>query len=433
MKKKIKQRLVLIAALSIVITLVLVSVLFYQILKKQVVEELKSYSKALSFLSYEEIEKVQNQSIRVTMIREDGVVTFDNYASIDKMDNHKNRPEVIEAIKKGEGSSIRNSKTIGKSTFYFAVMLPDRTILRTAKDSGTLGKIFMSIVPFVVLLAMVLFLLSTFLTNLLTKEIIKPIERIAKDQNHMAQNDSYPELEPFFQTIRKQHEDILRSARVRQDFTTNVSHELKTPLSSISGYSELIENGMASQEDTLRFAKEINKNAQRLLALINDIIKLSQLDSDELEFELEEVDLYQLAKESIEHLKMSSQKQEVTIQLIGEHISIFANKTMIEEVLYNLIDNGIRYNNRGGSVQVTIKQLNPGTLLMVEDTGIGISKEHLGRIFERFYRVDKGRSKSGGGTGLGLAIVKHIVAKHQAKMDIYSEKGKGTCITIVFS
>lgn len=219
---------------------------------------------------------------------------------------------------------------------------------------------------------------------------------------------------------------------MRQEFSANVSHELKTPLTSISGYAELIETGMASEQDTVRFAHGIHNSANRLLTLINDIIRLSELDGTEEEADTELLNLHEMAQNCVEMLKMSAEKHNVTIALNGTECYVTANRQMMEELLYNLCDNAIRYNNPGGSVDVQTYSREGHTNLVVKDTGIGISKEHQERIFERFYRVDKSRSKSTGGTGLGLAIVKHIIAKSHAELELESEPGKGTTIRVIF-
>jgi signal transduction histidine kinase len=255
---------------------------------------------------------------------------------------------------------------------------------------------------------------------------------LAENIGECTEMQTYEELTPFMVMIRKQHEDIMKNARMRQEFSANVSHELKTPLTSISGYAELIETGMASEQDTVRFAHGIHNSANRLLTLINDIIRLSELDGTEGEADTELLDLHEMAQNCVEMLSMSAEKHNVTIALSGTECYVTANRQMMEELLYNLCDNAIRYNNPGGSVDVQTYAREDHTYLIVKDTGIGISKEHQERIFERFYRVDKSRSKSTGGTGLGLAIVKHIIAKSHANLELESEPGKGTTIKVVF-
>ena len=194
----------------------------------------------------------------------------------------------------------------------------------------------------------------------------------------------------------------------------------------------MIETGLASGEDTVRFARGIHKNANRLLTLINDIIRLSELDSNEEEMVTETLNLYELAKVCVDMLGPNAEKHNVTITMQGEECSIQGNRMMIEELLYNLCDNAIRYNNENGSVLVDVRRRGEQVVLMVSDTGIGIPKAYQERIFERFYRVDKSRSKSTGGTGLGLAIVKHILEKHKAKLELDSDIGKGTRMKITF-
>ncbi len=225
--------------------------------------------------------------------------------------------------------------------------------------------------------------------------------------------------------------------RIKQEFTANVSHELKTPLTSISGYAEIIESGMAQGEDTKVFAGRIRKESQRLLALISDIIKLSKLDeaSDGENFDV--VDILKVANECRDMLEISAKHNDVKVNVCGEESNVLGVSSELTELVYNLIDNGIRYNKKGGevNVKVTAPAHAPGdaiVILTVSDTGIGIANEHQSRIFERFYRVDKSRSKATGGTGLGLAIVKHVAERHNAEIDIESREDVGTTVRVMF-
>lgn len=232
--------------------------------------------------------------------------------------------------------------------------------------------------------------------------------------------------------IRIQHEGVLAAAKSRQDFTANVSHELKTPLTAISGYAELIENGMVEKEQQIHFATEIRRNAQRLLSLINDIIKLSELDSSEAQQGFEQLDLYDLVKDCMENLQVNAEQRKVALNFDGTDCMVRGNRQLLTELVENLCQNAIRYNNEGGTVNVTVHKLGGKTVLTVEDNGIGIPKDQQERVFERFYRVDKSRSKETGGTGLGLAIVKHIVELHDAGLTLDSEVGRGTTIKVEF-
>ena len=219
-----------------------------------------------------------------------------------------------------------------------------------------------------------------------------------------------------------------RADRIRREFTANVSHELKTPLTSISGYAEMIENGMAKDQDVKIFAGRIRRESNRMLSLVSDIITLSELDERQILEQAETVDLYALAQETVETLKSAAMLRGVSVQLSGGPMPVRGVRTLLSELIYNLLDNAIRYNRDNGSVSVRTA----GRTLSVRDTGIGIPKHHISRIFERFYRVDKSRSKASGGTGLGLAIVKHICETHHATLSLQSAEGIGTEITITF-
>lgn len=225
--------------------------------------------------------------------------------------------------------------------------------------------------------------------------------------------------------------DAALAEQNRKEFTANVSHELKTPLQSIIGCAELLENGLVKPEDTSHFIGNIKNEATRLVSLINDIIRLSQLDEDS-EIATESVDLVEVANEVAEVLSASAAKKQVQISVNGDSCAINGVRRYLYEILYNLCDNAIRYNNAGGEVDVSVKRDGENAVVSVSDTGIGIPPEHHSRIFERFYRVDKSHSKETGGTGLGLSIVKHAVAYHHGKLKLDSTPGKGTTITITF-
>lgn len=219
--------------------------------------------------------------------------------------------------------------------------------------------------------------------------------------------------------------------RNRQEFTANVTHELKTPLQSIIGSAELLENGLVKPEDTGRFVGNIRKEASRLVNLINDIIRLSQLDENH-EPATETVNLREVANEVVEVLTASATKKDVFLEVIGDACVIYGVRRYIYEIVYNLCDNAIRYNVNGGKVTIDIHRENNRNVIVVSDTGIGIDAEHHARIFERFYRVDKSHSKETGGTGLGLSIVKHAVMYHKGKIELESELGKGTTVKVIF-
>lgn len=441
MKRIINRYFAVTTCLGIFLTLLLSIVVFYDAFQKEVFQSLETYASLLDSShifddKYNIEQHVDAASVRVTLIDKDGTVYYDSMAKTENMDNHLKRPEVVEAFAHGSGSDIRKSKTLEKTTFYYAMLLQNGCVLRVSKESDSIYRIFFDAFPVIALILLLIILLCMVWSHFLTKSIVEPIKQMADDMDKENTDTvtTYKELKPFVKTIRMQHENILKNARMRQEFTANVSHELKTPLTSISGYAELISTGMAGQEDVSRFAGEIYHNAQRLLTLINDIIRLSELDGNESMETLEELNLYELARNCVDMLELPAKKQNVRIRLYGNHqCMLLADRQMIEELLYNLCDNAIRYNVDGGSVEVWVEKNNlDRPVLVVKDTGIGIPEEHQSRIFERFYRVDKSRSKSKGGTGLGLAIVKHIIESLDADVELESEPGKGTKIKVTF-
>lgn len=219
--------------------------------------------------------------------------------------------------------------------------------------------------------------------------------------------------------------------RMRKEFSANVSHELKTPLTSISGYAEIMKSGMVNREDMIVFSERIYKEASRMITLIDDIIKLSKLDEDSVELEHEEVDLYELCNDIVDRLGMSAKKRGVQVELGGEPVVYYGVKQMLDEMIFNLCENAIKYNVPDGKVLLWVGNTPEGVKIIVKDTGIGIPKDQQERIFERFYRVDKSHSKETGGTGLGLSIVKHGAIFHHAQIKVESEVGKGTTMEIV--
>lgn len=220
--------------------------------------------------------------------------------------------------------------------------------------------------------------------------------------------------------------------RLRREFTANISHELKTPLTSISGFAELIKNDMTDPENTHRFAERIYREAQRLIALVGDIIRLSQLDDGEIPYDSDPIDLLEVAEETRERLENVAAAQQITLRIIGDSITVRGNRQILSEMLYNLLDNAIKYNRPGGEAEIELSCVDGKKCVTVRDNGIGIPKEEQPRIFERFFRVDKSHSKEIGGTGLGLSIVKHGAAFHHAQITLDSAPGVGTKIVLLF-
>ena len=426
-----------ISAVGILLTFCLSTVIFYELFKSEVVDELKTYADVIKETqSYDQILQGEYDpdvdDLRITMIKKDGKVFYDSFADAKKMENHANRQEVRQALKHGNGKAIRTSDTLDKNTFYYAVRLDDGNILRVAKESRSIWSVFIKVMPAILILIFVILAISKMLSDVLTKSLLLPIEQMSENLDHLEDITTYKELMPFINTIQEQHKNILMNAKMRQEFTANVSHELKTPLTAISGYSELIQNGMTNEEETIRFAGEIHKSAKRLLTLINDTIRLSQLDTSEQKVIYEAIDLYKIAEDCVNMLKFSAENHGITISIHGTNAYLEGNKEMLEEVVYNLCDNAIKYNKVGGRVDLKISDDGEKINLSVSDTGIGIPPQSQDRVFERFYRVDKSRSKAEGGTGLGLSIVKHAAMYHNAAVSLQSEVDKGTTVTVSF-
>lgn len=507
---------------------------------------------------------------RITWVDKEGNVLFDSDVEEKKMGNHKDRDEIQDAIREGEGYAVRYSNTLDEQTVYYAVELRDGSVLRVSSAYNTVFSIVIAMLQPTAFLVFLIIVLSYFMSKSVAKNIVAPINNM--DLLYGEMDEEYEELVPLLKRIRKQNilidqqmddlrsqqakfqaltehmregflvldrnekilsynmaavelleasreidytgqnivsfdrnrnvreavqealkgvrsqrdlevgdriyrilanpiiiEDVVKDEtaarqapkdvsvpeeqvdgviiivldetekekreQLRREFTSNVSHELKTPLTSISGVAEIIMNGIVKPEDIPEFAKNIYEEAGRLIDLVNDIIFLSKLDEETVVYETEEIHLRELAKQVKERLKIPCKNKEVAIHIVGEDVVMEGIPSMIEEVLYNLCDNGIKYNKQGGKVAVTLHSVMEDgiskAVITVEDTGIGIPTEEQERIFERFYRVDKSHSKAIGGTGLGLSIVKHVVLLHHGNIGIKSEAGNGTTITVV--
>ena len=339
-------------------------------------------------------------------------------------------------MEKNVGKDIRDSQTLGYETYYYAILLPGGDILRVAQDAQTIWSVYDDTLPAIVLSCVALMLAAAVLSGLLTRALVQPVLRMTEDLDHIQEKVPYKELIPFAESI---HADrILRenNEKMRQEFTANVSHELKTPLTSISGYAELIETGMAKPADIPGFAGKIHGEATRMIQLVNDILQLSHLDSaaeTSSAPDMEVVDLLDVARDCVERQKLNARHAYVTLNYLGESALVQGNRGLLDELCQNLCDNAIRYNRPGGKVQITTACLRDGhCTLTVADNGIGIPREAQSSVFERFYRVDKSRSKATGGTGLGLAIVKHIARLHNARIKLESQVDQGTTITVTF-
>lgn len=554
MKRRIFTSIFFASLLTLILTFAFVSAILYNnattSIKREVRNEsiyiseaIKSYNENIIDISSYLNSAGAKSLNRITLISSDGTVTYDNFAQIQTMDNHSDRPEFIDAMKTGQGEITRFSDTLGESTYYYALKLNNNDVLRIASTTKSiLGIVTESIVWFILIFIFII-LISLLIARLLTKVVVKPINKL--DLDNPLSNDTYEELSPLLLRMEKQKKEIknrmdeltktrddfnfitdnmseglvifsekgyvlasnksankilgisqkqyyLESCRDssyieliesslngkphtakinrsgytyqlfaspvkeesknfatvlfitditekdqaeqrRKEFSANVSHELKTPLTSILGYAELISKEIAKKEDIPRFGELIHREAARLLQVIEDIIKLSKLDEADLIKEFEDVRLDELCLTVINDLKQKASGYKVKCSFEGQKTIIKGYFPILYEMIYNLCDNAIVYNKAEGSVILTLEKNDNKAVLTVADTGIGIPQEHLPRVFERFYRVDKSHSKDTGGTGLGLSIVKHAASLHDAKIDISSKINKGTRISIYFN
>jgi two-component system phosphate regulon sensor histidine kinase PhoR len=436
MRAKIQKSMVLVLSITLLISyLLLIFVLYGENLsrvKGEVKRDAEYIATVMNISGSAALDKLADVDMesRVTWIAADGTVIYDSQSDALMLENHKSRPEVKKALSSGSGIDTRVSGTLGTKMYYYALRLDDGTILRSAKMRDSLVRTAMSILPVMSILAVLMLFLAWLMSKWQTARLIRPLNEL--DLKYPLNNDIYEELHPLLKAINRQNKEKDAIADMRKEFSANVSHELKTPLTSISGYAEIMKNGMVKPEDIPNFSERIYKEARRLIMLVEDIIKLSKLDEGAVDSEKEEVDLYVLCREIVSRLAPQANTKHVFITLSGEPVIYRGVRPVLDEMIYNICENAIKYNVVEGRVSVWVGNTLQGPKVSVADSGIGIPQEHHDRIFERFYRVDKSHSKESGGTGLGLSIVKHGALLHGAKVTVDSETGRGTRMDIQF-
>jgi two-component system phosphate regulon sensor histidine kinase PhoR len=552
MKQKIFKSMGVLIAVSLILSYVLITGVMYQqlftIMEKEVEREAAYLNSAINIsgIDYLNNDLVKDGNNRISLIDTDGTVLFDSKEDINTLENHKDRPEFIQALSEGQGKKARFSKTLGQQTFYYAMRLDNGMVIRVANTTDSVFSMITENIPVLLLLALLVLIIAMMIARWQTRNIILPINNLNLEKP--LENDVYEELTPFVHRIENQNRQIQeqwnnqnkkqeelnaitenmrealiiinkrsvilsmnkaalellnvsrkeciekhilnlsrnsefqntvesaisgkpadtimvinnkyykvmanpvylenslngcvvlmldvtekqRAEQMRKEFSANVSHELKTPLMSISGYAEIMKNGLVKSEDIIEFSGRIYSEATRLSSLVEDIIKLSRLDEDSKKPEFEEVNLLMLAEDIKERLLSQAAKKNVELRVIGENVKIKGVRQILDEMLYNLLDNAIKYNEDNGKAGISVIKENENIVVSIWDTGIGIPKEHQDRIFERFYRVDQSHSRETGGTGLGLSIVKHAALYHNAEIKIDSEMSRGTKIIITF-
>lgn len=444
MDKKIFKSICLVAGTIFLASLVFIMGITYdyftRLQQNQLRAETHLASQGVSLAGKKYFEDLQVSDYRVTWIDREGNVLFDSQADTSRMENHLEREEVQQAFSQGYGESSRYSRTLADKQLYAAQRLTDGTVLRLSIVQMSVWMLLLSFARPICIVICIALVMSMLMASSLTKRIIAPINEIDPDNPAQYYNRTgYKEVEPLLRRIASQQEQLKRdnaqiekASLIRQEFTANVSHELKTPLHAISGYAELLENGMVRPEDVRPFAGKIRMESARMTRLVEDIIDLTKLDNGGAEMVWEDCDLYRIAENAADSLMTTAEAAKVTLNLSGNHVFIYGVPQLLYSIVYNLCDNAIKYHKENGSVWIHVSQNASGAMLQVKDNGIGIPEDCQDRIFERFYRVDKSRSKAAGGTGLGLSIVKHAVIIHKAVIQVNSAPGKGSEFVVFF-
>ena len=436
MRQKMQHSMVFVLTATLVIAYIFLTGIMYRqtvtTVEEEIHREADYISKAVQISGTEYLNQMDEvrANTRITWISAEGTVLYDSTEDEHTFENHKNRPEVKKAFAKGEGEDIRKSDTIGEEMCYYAEKMPDGTVLRVSRTMNSAMKSAFHILPFMIFLALIMIVTAWLLSKWQIERLIRPINTL--DLENPLEQEMYPELQPLLERIEQSNKEKEAVAAMRREFSANVSHELKTPLTSISGYAEIMKDGLVRPEDMQHFSEKIYQEASRLITLVEDIIKLSRLDEGRVELEKEEVDLYELSREIISRLAPQAAKNRVRLELTGESVKYTGIRQILDEMIYNITENAIKYNNPGGKVSVWAGNALQGKKVVVTDNGIGIPEDQIDRIFERFYRVDKSHSKERGGTGLGLSIVKHGVMLHHGEVHVESKLGEGTRIELVF-
>ena len=437
MRNRIQKSMIFVVTMSLLISYILVTLVIYRqaldIRRSELVQEAE-YIRAAIDISGEEyfgtMDKVSRRT-RVTWIDKDGKVLYDTGNDQETLANHKSRKEFKEALANGSGQDIRMSDRKGQETYYYALKMDDSSVLRVSRGMDTVWNTAFMILPYMIAIGVMMGCVAWFMTRHQVKRLIAPINNL--DLEEPLENDVYEELHPLLERIDRQNKEKAAIEQMRREFSANVSHELKTPLMSISGYAELMMNGMVRPENIADFSGRIYKEANRLGNLVADIIQLSRLDEQQdAVVSMESVELDELAKDVVNNLRDHAEKKNISLDYCGIPINIQGVRHVLYEMLYNIADNAVRYTNPGGHIHIYVGRKGDRPFYRVEDDGIGIPKSEQKRIFERFYRVDKSHSRQTGGTGLGLSIVKHGATLHHAQINVDSDLGKGTKMELLF-
>ncbi len=443
MKKRIFKGTLLTAVTVLAICTVIVSAIFYTYYSFREKENSETeFSYLFHMVDKHGIEHISSldTASRIRVSDKDGSILIEGENCSNFDGSFKDTEEFVNSNYDKTGYSSRSISLGHKETCTYE-KLSDGSVLCLYNTKDTYLSFLLSIMPYIIGTMVIAAVISFILSKRLSNSILAPVCDI--NLQNPKKDKIYPEFYPFIDKINAQNEQLhtqlselskehKEQDKMRREFTANVSHELKTPLTSISGYAEIIREGYVKEEDVKIFAGRIHDESQRMITLVGDIIKLSQLDENEVSVKPEKINLMECANAITESLRHLAKKKNISISVEGDNAEIIGAEIIVEEIIHNILSNAIKYNKDGGTVKTTIRQCVDGVELSVTDTGIGIPEDELDRVFERFYRVDKSHSKEIGGTGLGLSIVKHGVKFLGASVSIESKVGIGTTVRILF-
>lgn len=458
MKRAIVKRFIVVLIVAMAISSIVISMSYYRLASHRVMEDMKPVLLLLdATIDWEssdlekqivEINSQMNNDYRITIIDNDGSVLADSETgNPETMENHKNRKEVKEAFQNGFGTKVRNSSTIKGSMMYAAYCSPTQhKVIRISIHHDVITDLMKMMVPSIAISLLLALSVAGVLTNKFAASVTKPILEISHKLEGIYDEKidfnfphyQYDELNIIARTttdMSKSVQDYIRKLEkektIRQEFFSNASHELKTPLTAIRGYAELLQSGMASDTQMQKeFLGRIHSEVEEMTSLINDILMISRLETKELMPTKEMLCVKSVAEEVKKTLKPLADENNVSLEIHCCDEFVYMDRSHLQGILSNLMGNAVKYNRPGGFVQTDITMDSTSLSIRVEDSGIGIAKEDQKRIFERFYRVDKGRSKRVAGTGLGLSIVKHVTEFYGGCVSVESQSGVGSTFLV---
>jgi two-component system phosphate regulon sensor histidine kinase PhoR len=444
MEWRIRRGLILMGLFSAILAFALALMAVYGMFVRQVEKDVQLTAQTVS-IAYDDMDSIfdlsryATEGLRITLIDPVGAVLYESGEDADAMVNQSELPEVRSALETGVGQSMRPAEDTDENKYYYAMRLRDGNILRVSMASSNMFSLFLKAYSgWAIFIISVVIVLSVAVATLITRRMVAPLKSLAAEIDTVDLSPRsgrvYRELLPFIRELRqnRREKDRLAAERLHmaelwRTYSMDISHELKTPLTSISGYAEIMKDGTVDPETGKRFSEAIYREAQRMRSLINDVLYQAKMESD-VPDTLEQVDMLREARECADALSFEASARNVAVQVEGESWQLMADHEWIDSIYINLIANAIHYNVPNGSVQVRVYP----SFVEVSDTGIGIPQEDIPHLFERFYRVDKSRSRETGGTGLGLPIVKTIADRYGATIRVDSAMGRGTTIRIDF-